>query len=375
MDNNAPAETPAPQPDIPGVNPQGIPAATRAEFGVRPLDKTTDAELKALEAEINSRLANPQPPAAPALPVQAAPSGAVPTLPPAPQAAVPPATTPAVPAQPAPVGPVAVPPGVQVPPKFQTPDGQLDAGKLEKSLQNLNDYLLKEQMISRYRQTGMLPPAAPPEMYPHGMAPMQGYPPPMGYPPVYGAPAAPAPAPQPSFMERVHEDLSRDPAQTVINLMSAASEAARQKIEPQVRGLQMQLELIQISSADPWVFQKEGLDRLTQIRMENPWLDQSPTPWLHAYKLSGRGQGAAPTAQGHGMPIAPARGNGIPAAPTHVPPVLPGGQQPPTPVPSGAPIITSEADLRRYLNEKFTNNPRAQYEYLESVINSGQRRG
>lgn len=349
--------TPSQIVEKPGVDPTKVPPATQAEFGPRPFGKETKNELDALEASINAQLSGQIPPVASPAPAPAAAIGAQP------ESAIPPAIQSAVTAQVPPTG-VPVPPGTHIPDKFRLPDGTLAAEKVQAALVNLERYLEKEREMSQRKQ-GLPPnveqaiplPATP--AYPYG------YP---GNPPAYPQTAYGWPQPQ-TFEQRVNDDLQKDPGGTVVNLMRAAVANAEAQASMQTRDLRMKLELLEIAQSDPGVFTKEGLERLAQVREANPWLDNSPTPWTHAYRLAGPilpriGQQATVPVQVGATP-APAR---MPA------PILPGGQMPPAIPMSGPPTMTSESDLRRWLQDKAPNNPMKQAELLEALSNDMNRR-
>ena len=332
-------------PQIAGVNPATVPGVTQAEFGPRPMSKDTVAELAALEKSINEQLTSGiiTPPAAAPAPVAPPPVVAAPQLAP-------------VVAPPAPVAdafaaPAAVPvlPGTPVPAKFLNPDGTMDLEKVQKSTAALNDYLAREQQFHALRANPSgLPPQVP-----------QGY---IPDPRLQQLQPQYAPQPQVPLEARVNEDLRNNPGATVLNLYRAAVMQAQAESSAATKVMATKLELMEIGQNDPGVFTKEGLDRLAQVRIENPWLDHAPTPWLAAYKLNGpiAPRNAAP--QHATVPV-----GAQPAPARTAAPIVPGGQPQPS-VPAGAQSIASEADLRRYMSLKFPNNPQGQANYLEQVM-------
>ena len=303
--------------EIPGADLNQVPGVVQAEFGRRPLDEKTNAELNALEQAINNQFAGKQP--------QAAPAPVVPV--------------------PEPLAQVQAPPP-EVPKKFQTPEGNLDDGKLNQSLANLEAYLQAEKELTKLRQ-----PQQP-----------QYAPQPPSYPPYN--PAYPQYPPQIPIEQRVNQDLQSDPGATVINLMRAAVAESESRAKAQNADLARKLELMEIGRSDPGVFTQAGVEALRNTLRDNPWiLDSSPTPWTHAYKLHGP-ISKAPQGQ------APAYTNVNPIRPSA--PVLPGGQ-----APQGfasTPVITDLADLRRHLVERFPNDPMKQANFLEKVMLESEKR-
>lgn len=350
--NQAPAAPPQMEPTIPGADSSRVPAGTVAEFGPRPLDEKTRNELDSLEREINVRLSGTPVPPGPAPVAPATEMRLEQAAPPAPVAQSP--FTPPAPL-PAPVQGLPVPPGVQVPQKFINPDGTMAPERVEQALVNLEQYLAKERELSappppQYQQPY---PAYPAQQAPQGFAPNP-------YPPGYGYPAA-----APNLEDRINEDLRHNPGATVVGLMRAAVQTAQDQGASRVKALEMQLELQEIGRTDPSVFTKAGLDRLSKVRADNPWLNNSPTPWLHAHRLAG---GVVVSAQQQpvavpGMPPVPGR---------HAAPIVPGGAVAPV-APTG-PVMTSEAELRRYLNEKFPNDPMKQSEFIAALATRSQGR-
>jgi hypothetical protein len=62
---------------------------------------------------------------------------------------------------------------------------------------------------------------------------------------------------------------------------ASLTEQLRHRIEDQDR----RRELEAIAKEDSSVFSPEGIEALSKIRMENPWVNQSPNPWQTAYDL------------------------------------------------------------------------------------------
>lgn len=310
-----------------------VPGATQAEFGKREFPKDTKAELDALEAQVNAQLlGQPQPTSVYEPSGQPAPAAPVPAPAPAPAPTIVPP-----PAEPQPV-----------PPKFANPDGSLNQQKLEKSYVNLEAYLQKERELTQLRQQPQ-----------YQQQPQQYQPQPPQYQP-------PQPQYQPQPIEQqVNEGMRSDPGMTALNLARAAALQAQAYSDAQNLELKRKLELMELRQQDPGAFTSEGHERLSQTLKENPWLWNSPTPWLNAYKMTGPiAPRNAPTAQAGPAPVA-----SRPSAP-----ILPGGQAPAS-IPQGTPAVSSEADLRRALEQRFPNNPMAQVQALEDIFNRNVRRG
>jgi len=290
-------------------DPGMISGTQRGEFGPQQMEKGTVDELSALEARINDQTPTPQAPVN------------VQTLR---------VETP----KEEPKG-VAIPENVQVPEKFKTPEGNLDAEKLEKSLVNLEHYVNLEREASRLGQ-----PQPPPQQAQQFQQPQPQYQP--QYQPQFA---------QPTLEQRVSEDLQRDPGTTVVNLMRAAVLQAEQQSKAEVLGLRRKLELMEIAAKDPGIYTREGANKIEQTLKENPWLWASPTPFASAYRMNG--------------PISPSNGTQATAPQRRAAPILPGGQAPS--IPSGS-SITSEADLRRHLESRMPNDPMSQANHLERII-------
>jgi len=294
----------AEQQTIQGANPSG---AAAAEFSAAPLDGETLAELDAAEAEITAALEGKknQPPEAPVveqpLEVPVAPEET-----PVPEPAV---ETP-------------------VPEKFKQPDGTLDVEKLEKSKASLAEYLEREKELSRLRQEKAQPVDNGNDQ---------------------------------EFIAEIEKGLKVNPSQTIANLMTAMQQNILAQVSNQNQDVRMQGELQEIARTDPGVFTKEGLDALYQVREQNPWLDQSPTPWAHAYKILGgiSPKQAAPAPQGR-----------------KISPVVPGGQVPPV-----APVVEvprTAQDLEIHLQKKFSKitdpgkRAQAEADYMEKLLMRGK---
>src|SRR5258707_3467019 len=308
------------------VDQSKVPGSVQAEFGKREFPKDTKAELDALEAQVNAALTGQPQPATvydpSGQPAPAAPAPAPTLLPP--------------PLEPTPV-----------PPKFANPDGSLNQQKLEKAYVNFQADLQKERELTQLKQQPYTP---QPQQTQYQQQPQY---------------QQPQWTQQQPIEQQVNEGMRSDPGMTALNLARAAALQAQAYSDAQNLELNRKLELMELRQQDPSAFTSEGHERLSQTLKENPWLWKSPTPWLNAYKMIG--------------PIAPrnappAQAGPAPTAFRPSAPILPGGQAPAS-IPQGQPAISSEADLRRALEQKFPNNPMAQMQALEEIFNRNARRG
>lgn len=310
------------------VDTSKVPAVALAEFGKREFDAQTKANLADLEAQVNAQLMGQSQPApvAPAAPSVYEPVG-----------------QPVQANQPAPVAPAAQP-QAPVPEKFARPDGSLDQDRLQKSFVSLEQYLEKERELTRVRQQ------------PNGQQFQPQYaPPPQGYI------AQPQYAPVP-IEQRINEDMRQDPGATVLNIARAAVLQAQQQAEASTLELRRRLELMEMGQKDPAVFTADGHKQIMQTLQDNPWLWNSPTPYLSAYKMAGpihRQVPPTPVMQQTARPSAP---------------ILPGGQ-PAAGMPQGPQSFSSEGDLRRALEAKFPKDPSKQMQALEEIIARSPRSG
>lgn len=296
-----------------------VPGPVQAEFGKRDFDSKTKGELAAMETQINNLL------------------GGNAT---APQTQVAPASVfePSAFQAPAPVTQTPAPVQPPVPAKFANPDGTLNEQKLEKSYVSLEQYLEKERELTRLKQPQ--PPAYQPNPYQQ-------------------------PAPQyapPRLEDQVNTDMRVDPGATVLNIARAAMMQAQATNEAANTELRRRLELMEMGQKDPAVFTAQGLEQITKTLTDNPWLWNSPTPYMNAYKMTG--------------PITPRIAQGVQQAPSvqRTAPILPGGQAP-TGIPQAAQSFSTETDLRRALEQKFPKDPAKQMAALEQYINNSMARG
>ena len=87
----------------------------------------------------------------------------------------------------------------------------------------------------------------------------------------------------------------------MVKLLAAAQEAGGKQAMGAVESLTQRLdageresELRRIAKEDPWVLSPKGFDTLKQVREQNPFVNDSPTPWQTALELA-KGRGLVPT--------------------------------------------------------------------------------
>lgn len=179
-------------------------------------------------------------------------------------------------------------PATPVPEKFKAPDGSIDEAKVQKSTLAAEDALQK--YLEKERQL---------RMKQNEVAALQ-----RGQP----VPTPPAAVPanvQLSPLEiQVAQDMINEAAslghqlpqaqaiaqaRVMVKMMEAKhtaelsmTEQLRQRIEDQDR----RRELEAIAKYDPSVFSPEGIEALSKIRQENPWVNQAPNPWQVAHDLN-----------------------------------------------------------------------------------------
>lgn len=204
---------------------------------------------------------------------------------------------------------------VEVPAKFQNPDGTVNVEKLEKSTASL------DEMIAKYRAKETAAQTLQNKVNnPNGN-------------PVNVAPATPQAQLTP-FEVQVANDLITEAAaagyqmpqgqaiaqaKIAIKLSEAraqfeqqSSQELRQRLEDGERAR----ELDSMVKSDPWLATEAAVDALWKVRQENPWLNQAPKPWEAAYTFfKGR--------NGHGSQVQTPTptGNTAQAKPTPVAPV------------------------------------------------------
>lgn len=236
----------------------------------------------------------------------------------------------------------------EVPPKFQDANGGLDKEKLEKATLNA------EEAIAKYREREReLTKAA--QSFAQAKAqvnqPQQLQAQPL---------VQQAQQPQPSLTleqvtpQMIQESIKQYGQEAVMMdlVQMAKREALAQatgQVSQTVESLQSQVEARQradelktIAQNDPWVFTEDGMKALTEIRTQNPWINQSPEPWKAALMYHKGSQALA--------------GRSTPQVPTPNP-TPQAGRVPPTPASGAAPIpkqalpvnLNNPQDLNRHL--------------------------
>jgi len=191
------------------------------------------------------------------------------------QAPATPPTPPTMPEQPVEQAPVTTEATkVEVPEKFKTPDGQIDVAKVEKSYVNAEEtlakYLAKEKELKRAMNEVRQKENA------------------------YLNPPATAPTPIPvntNFAQQLEADVQREGLGPVLTkLFTASQEAAYEKARAEIEGIKSvtaeqttKAQIEAIGKNDPWVYSEQGLNTLTSILNNQPYLWQANDPYKAAY--------------------------------------------------------------------------------------------
>lgn len=165
---------------------------------------------------------------------------------------------------------------VEVPDKFKNPDGTVNVAQIEKSTANAEEalakYLEKEKELKRKIN--------------EVKAKENAY---------INPPATIAPPPDihvnTTFAEQLEADLAKDGAGVVlVKLFTAAQEAAEEKVRGEISGLKTIVsenattqQVKSIGKKDPWVFTTEGIETLTKILDEQPYMQKAVDPYKAAY--------------------------------------------------------------------------------------------
>ena len=215
----------------------------------------------------------------------------------------------------------------QVPEKFQTPDGQVDLQKVQKSTVNAEEALQRYLTLEReLRQT-----QANVNRLQSGQAQQ---PQPVQQPLQY-APQAPNALPQitPDLINQALER-GKNPGQVLFELTQIAQQAAYEQatanaasqikaINERVEAKERRDQLNEVARTDEWVFTKEGQEILAGVAKSNPWVMGAPNPWQAAYHLyKGQSQQQStpvqmpnPTAQTAKAPATPVNAGSIVGGP------------------------------------------------------------
>lgn len=165
---------------------------------------------------------------------------------------------------------------VEVPEKFKAPDGSVDTEKLGKSITNVDEalasYLAKEKELKRkmnevkaQENAYINPPAA-----------------------IANTPVIPV---NQNFAKQLEEDIAKEGAGVVLaKLFTAAQESVEERVQSRIQAIQSaqaenttKQQIEAIGKNDPWVYTPEGLDTLTKILNDQPYLWGAADPYKAAY--------------------------------------------------------------------------------------------
>jgi hypothetical protein len=189
----------------------------------------------------------------------------------------------------------------EVPEKFQKEDGSVDAERVEKSLLSAEEALAKYKAIEReLRQTQ----SSVSKLKQSDTAPVQQSQPSLN---------APQEASLDAIAKQIEDEIKLNGTGVALaKLMNVVNETAYQRARNDIMGIESEIssqkeagELKRIAEQDDWVLSEKGFETLSKVRQENPWLENSPSPWRSALELA-KGRGLAPssskTQSGSGKP-------------------------------------------------------------------------
>lgn len=229
--------------------------------------------------------------------------------------------TPAPQASAQPVPPLAAEqPPVQVPEKFQAPDGTADLAKIEKSTLSaeaaIAKYREKETELRKLQNAVNQAPQAPQVTQPQ--VPQQAF----SLPELAGI------TPQ-----MVEEEIKANGAGVaVMKMVAIATQAAKQaalnetksevaQLRDTIESRQRVEQLQEIAKTDPWVYTEEGMNKLFEIRAAKPYLNAAPNPMDAAYREHLADQALKQRTQGTvNMPTPTAGTAKAPPTPVSAPP-------------------------------------------------------
>ncbi len=190
-------------------------------------------------------------------------------------------TTPAItPTQDTTTEPTQKPVSSEVPEKFKTPDGKVDESKVEKSLVNVEEAIAKYTAKQKELNRLINETKAKENAYLRSD--------------VVATPTidttTPAKTDQ-SFEQMIESDLQKEgTGKTLSKLFNAAREAALEQLRTEISPLQATIhetqtrnQLEAIGKTDPWVYTATGIDTLTKILNDKPFLTNSDNPYRDAY--------------------------------------------------------------------------------------------
>lgn len=179
-----------------------------------------------------------------------------------------------------------------IPEKFQDENGDVDVSKVEKATMSAEEALLKYQELEKdlhRKQNQAHQQKQEPNTEPE-------------------APQVQLNAPQGESLDTIAKQIEDEiklngTGVALAKLMNAISESTYQRSQADLSGLQgtiegqkQRAELQRIAEQDSWVLSEKGFDTLTQLRQENPWLNQAPSPWQAALEFA-KGRGLAPSSK------------------------------------------------------------------------------
>ena len=175
-----------------------------------------------------------------------------------------------------------------IPDKFKNPDGSVSVEKIEKSTVNAQD------AYERYRQKELELQRKMSEVNRMQQPNYQSQPQPQ-YQPQNAQPVYQSPQNVPMTLEQqINSELAanpQNPGAVLSKLFSAAANMGYQQAIGEIQTVRQETELVKrqkeletIAQKDEWVLSPEGIDALSKIRAERPWVNSSPNPWTSAYK-------------------------------------------------------------------------------------------
>ena len=190
-------------------------------------------------------------------------------------------------------------PVLEVPEKFQKEDGTVDVARVEKSTLSAEAALLKYRETEKALHQAQNQAKQQQDTYtkPEGMIPQ--------------------PENLDTIAKQIEDEIKLNGTGVALaKLMNAISETTYQRSQADLSGLQGELagqreqkELQRIAEQDSWALTEQGFDTLSVLRQENPWINQSPSPWKTALEVAkGRGLAPSQTQSGSGVPIPKPKG-------------------------------------------------------------------
>jgi hypothetical protein len=175
----------------------------------------------------------------------------------------------------------------EVPEKFQKEDGSVDAEKVR---------LSTEAALARYEELQKKLGKVQNEVNQQQSTPTEPQ------QPVQQSLNASDEVPLDNMAKQIEDEIKLNGTGVALaKLMNIAHETAYKRAKADISGIEgsienqkQQAELRRIAEQDDWVLSEKGFDVLSKVRQENPWVDNSPTPWKTALELA-KGRGLAPS--------------------------------------------------------------------------------